>query len=71
MANEKKNLKVLRSIRIEGKHIEAGTVISKSAFESRGDWFDLCEMKPARLEETDEPLGAPGKTKAAMPGGKD
>jgi hypothetical protein len=71
MANEKKNLKVLRSIRIEGKHVEAGTVISKSAFESRGDWFDLCEMKPARLEETDEPLGAPGKTKAAMPGGKE
>jgi hypothetical protein len=67
MANEKKNLKVLRAIRIEGEHIEVGTVISKTAFESRGDWYDLCEMTPPRLEETDEPLGVPGKAKAAMP----
>lgn len=65
MANEKKNLKVLRAIRMDGKHVEVGTVISKTAFESRGDWYDLCEMNPPRLEETDEPVG--GKAKAAMP----
>lgn len=69
-----KNLKVLRHIRIAGKHIEAGSVIAKSDFESKGDWMDLCQMKPARLEETDEKLGLvsatkTGKTtKAAMPG---
>jgi hypothetical protein len=67
MANEMKNLKVLRAIRMEGKHVGVGTVISKTAFESRGDWYDLCEMKPPRLEETDEPVGVPGKAKAAMP----
>lgn len=71
MANEKKNLKVLRAIRVAGKHVEVGTVISKTAFESRGDWYDLCEMQPPRLEETDEAIGASGKTKAAMPGVKE
>lgn len=69
MANEKKNLKVLRAIRMGGKHVAVGTVIPKTAFESRGDWSDLCEMNPPRLEETDEAVG--GKTKAAMPGIKE
>lgn len=65
-----KNLKVLRHIRIAGVHIEAGSVIAKSEFESKGDWMDLCQMKPARLEETDEKLVSKTSkaTKAAMPG---
>ncbi len=67
MAN---NLKVLRSIRIGGKHVAAGSVISKSAFESRADWDDLCKMSPPKLAETDEAISG-GKTKAAMPGGKE
>lgn len=67
MANEKKNLKVLRAIRMSGKHVEVGSVIPKSAFESRGDWYDLCEMNPPRLQETDEAVGVAGKSKATMP----
>jgi len=64
---EKSNLKVLRSIRIGGKHVEAGSVIAKSAFDSRADWYDLCTMSPPKLSETDEKIGA---EKAAMPGAK-
>lgn len=64
---EKSNLKVLRAIRIKGKHVEVGTVIAKSAFESRADWYDLCTMSPPKLEETDEKIGV---EKAAMPGAK-
>lgn len=68
---EKPNLKVLRSIRIGGKHVEAGSVIAKSAFDSRADWDDLCKMSPAKLEETDEKIGAAkAESTAAMPGAK-
>jgi hypothetical protein len=62
------NLKVLRSIRIAGKHVAAGSVISKSAFDSRADWDDLCKMNPPKLAETDEKIGSGDK--AAMPGAK-
>lgn len=61
------NLRVLRSIRIGGKHVEKGSVISKSAFDNRGDWDDLCKMSPAKLEETDDKVGS---GKSAMPAAK-
>lgn len=63
---EKNNLKVLEAIRIKGKHVEIGSVISKKEFESKGDWYDLCVMNPPRLAETDEKIGP--MSKAAMPG---
>ena len=59
------NLKVLKAIRIGGKHVEVGSVISKKEFESKGDWYDLCVMNPPRLAETEEKLSS---VKAAMPG---
>lgn len=59
------NLKVLQAIRIKGKHVEVGSVISKKDFESKGDWMDLCLMQPQRLAETEEKIGS---VKAAMPG---
>jgi hypothetical protein len=62
------NLRVLRSIRIRGKHVGKGTVIAKSAFDNRGDWDDLCKMSPPKLEETDDKISTSGKaTKAEMP----
>lgn len=64
---DKPNLKVLRAIRIAGKHVAPGSIISKSSFDSRADWDDLCKMQPAKLEETDEKIGG---VKAAMPGAK-
>ncbi len=62
---EKPNLKVLRALRIEGKHYPVGAVISKSKFDSRGDWDDLCRMNPPKLAETEEKIGG---EKPAMPG---
>lgn len=64
---EKPNLEVLRAILIGGEHTEVGTVIPKSAFETRADWDDLCKMDPPRLVETDKKVGT---DKAAMPGAK-
>jgi hypothetical protein len=66
---DKPNLKVLRAIRIGGKHVAVGSVIAKSSFESRADWDDLCKMSPAKLEETDEKIGGKASA-AAMPGAK-
>lgn len=66
---EKPNLKVLRAIRIGGKHVAVGSVIAKSSFDSRADWDDLCKMAPAKLEETDEKIGK-ASAAAAMPGAK-
>lgn len=62
---EKSNLKVLRPIRINGKHYGIGSVVPKSAFDSRGDWDDLCKMSPPKLVGTDEKIGA--SAKAVMP----
>lgn len=65
---EKANLKVLRAIRLGGKHVAAGTVISKREFASKGDWSDLCRMEHPKLAETDEKIGE--QKTAAMPGSK-
>lgn len=79
---DKKNLKVLKSIRFKGEHIEAGSVIKKTMFDNKNDWLDLCCGKSPKLEQTadavrDEPRtpnsekkpAAKGKSKAAMPSG--
>ncbi len=71
---DKKNLKVLREIRIKGKAVGVGSVIAKSNFANNGDWRNLCAMKPARLEQTDDDLKTvkPGTAKddKKLPGAK-
>jgi hypothetical protein len=66
------NLKVLTSILVDGKHVEAGTVIAKTDME-KTDWQNLVFGfgDNPRLEETDAPVGESkaGKSAvAAMPG---
>jgi len=71
---KKSNLKVLREIRIKGKAVGKGSVIAKSEFANKGDWLNLCGMKPARLEETDDGLKKIDPVKAKkdtkLPGAK-
>lgn len=65
------NLTVLRDIRVKGVARVKGTVISKKEFDNAGDWLNLCAMKPARLEQTDDKVGTKKKTAAvasALPG---
>lgn len=64
---ELKNVKALMEIRVKGKKIKEGQVISKEDFAKKGDWQNLVHMKPARLEETSDPVGAPGEKKKAPP----
>lgn len=57
---EKKNLLILKEIRIGGKPQPVGSVIAKGDFPNKGDWQNLCNMTPARCIETDAPVaGAP------------
>jgi hypothetical protein len=61
IGTEKKlpNLLVLRSFRLRGEHIEAGSVIPKSAFvspdgtEDKGTWSELCSQMPQTCTQTD------------------
>jgi hypothetical protein len=61
VGTEKKlpNLLVLRSFRLRGEHIEAGSVIPKSAFvaadgtEDKGTWSELCSQMPQTCTQTD------------------
>lgn len=63
----KKNIRLLRSIRIEGQPIEAGTVLPKSALPD-GLAATLCHMSPPKGEETDEPVGnSEGKKRRSEP----
>lgn len=62
------NIKVLRQFLLNGNPVVVGEVVPKSAFESAGDWQNLCNMKPARAEETNEKVGKPGKTTGVVPG---
>ena len=75
------NLRVLTGILLNGEHVEAGTVLSKSDFE-KTDWQNLVFGfgDNPRLAETSAPVGPPeaedvedepapaAKGKAAMPG---
>ena len=63
------NLRVLTGILLNGEHVEAGTVLSKSDFE-KTDWQNLVFGfgDNPRLEETDDKVGKPKAEKAAMPG---
>lgn len=54
------NLKATTGILVDGKHVEAGEVIPKSAFAVKGDWQNLVfGFDPPRLIETDEDVGKP------------
>lgn len=65
MAN---NIRALRQFLLNGEPVVVGEVVPKSAFETSGDWQNLCHMKPARAEETSDPVGKPKAGKAAVPG---
>lgn len=63
------NLRVLTGILLNGEHVEAGTVLSKSDFE-KTDWQNLVHGfgDNPRLEETADSVGKPkAKGKAAAP----
>ena len=60
-----RNLRILRAIRINSNAVPVGAVIAKSDFNRKGDWQNLANMKPAKVEETDAKVGpAPKATKA-------
>lgn len=48
------NLLVLRPFRLNGEHIEPGSIISKDEFADKGDWSELCVMTPQTCTQTDE-----------------
>jgi hypothetical protein len=68
------NLRVLRPFRLNGEHIEPGSVVSKDEFADKGDWSELCVMTPQTCTQTDDPVTrAPSpRERAAAPtkGGK-
>lgn len=76
VTGKEKNLRVLRSFRLNGEHIEAGSVISKDDFgDDKGAWSELCVMNPQTCTQTDDPLHREptAREKAAakkMPGAK-
>lgn len=58
--SELPNIKALSGFRgPKGEHVAAGTVMAKSAFDSKGDWHTLCHMTPPRAIETDDKVGVP------------
>ncbi len=56
------NLLVLRSFRLNGEHVEVGSVIAKSDFhnseggEDKGTWSELVSMAPQTCTQTDAPV---------------
>lgn len=50
------NLLVLRPFRLNGEHIEPGSIISKDKFADKGDWSELCVMTPQTCTQTDDPV---------------
>lgn len=61
---DKPNLLVVKSIRLKGRHVDAGSVIPKTSFDNKGDWLDLVHMSDPILEETDDPVGSTSKSKS-------
>ena len=55
------NLRVLRSFRLNGEHVEVGSIIAKSMFtmpdgtEDKGTWSELCSQMPQTCTQTDDP----------------
>lgn len=65
----KKNIKVLKAFRIKGRPTVVGEVIAKETFAKKGEWQNLCNMNPAKAEETSDDVGVPKAAKAAgLPG---
>jgi hypothetical protein len=61
VTGKEKNLRVLRPFRLNGEHIEAGSVISKDEFgegkhQDIGAWSELCVMNPQTCTQTDDDL---------------
>lgn len=65
----KPNLLILQEIRIKGKAVPKGAIISKSKFDNKADWLNLLNMPKPRVDETDEKVrdSAPKETKAVAP----
>lgn len=56
VTGKEKNLLVLRPFRLNGEHIEPGSVVSKDDFAEKGDWSELCVMTPQTCTQTDDPV---------------
>lgn len=62
----KSGVMALVAFRLEGRKVNVGDIVPKSAFPSKGEWQNLANMTPPRVVEADEkPAKAGGK---AMPG---
>lgn len=62
---KKPNIKALSAYMLNGEPVAKGEVKSKKDFSNKADWQNLCNMEPARCEETDEKVGAPKAEKPA------
>ena len=76
VTSKEKNLRVLRPFRLNGEHIEPGSVISKDEFgegkhQDTGAWSELCSMNPQTCTQTDdEPIRVQSPREAAAKPGK-
>jgi hypothetical protein len=70
MADEKKNLRAMTGLLVNGKHVAEGEVIAKSDFANKGDWQNLVfSFNPPRMTETDDKVGVPEvQSKTKLPG---
>ena len=62
---KKPNVKALSAYMLKGKPVAKGQVMSKKDFTNKADWQNLCNMEPARCEETADAVGAPKAEKPA------
>ena len=70
MADEKKNLRAMTGLLVNGKHIAEDEVIAKADFANKGDWQNLVfSFSPPRMTETDDEVGVPkAPSKIQLPG---
>lgn len=55
VTGKEKNLRVLRSFRLDGEHVAVGSVIPKSDFgDDKGAWSELCVQNPQTCTQTDD-----------------
>ena len=67
---KKPNLKILQSIRVAGKPVTKGAIVSKKDFPNKASWQNLAHMKNPRVEETDEKVQDAPVATDAKAGGK-
>lgn len=68
VTGKEKNLRVLRSFRLNGEHVAAGSVIPKSDFgDDKGAWSELCVQNPQTCTQTDDKVKRLSSKPADLP----